>query len=80
LKTNKGITLEETREWIKKYFKEQWVEVQDCDIDFSKHEPISTGGSLHIHEERYNIGEDVYRLLYPIGEYSNPIIEILIKN
>ena len=73
------MTTEETREWIKKYFKEQWVEVQDCDIDFSKHEPINNGGSLHIHEERYHIGENVYRLLYVIGEDSDPIVEILNK-
>ena len=42
------------KEWIEKYFSEQWKEV-DVDIDFSVHEPISTSNSLHIFEERYEI-------------------------
>ena len=48
------------------------------DIDFKKHEPISTGSSLHIYEEQYTIDGNTYRLLY--GEYSDiPLIDILIK-
>ena len=48
------------------------------DIDFKKHEPISTGSSLHIYEEQYLIDGNTYRLLY--GEYSDiPLIDILIK-
>jgi len=69
------------KEWFDNYFKEQWDEVKDCDIDFSQHEPISTANSLHIFEERYCIGDDEYRLLYAIGDDSNtPMIEILKKN
>ena len=65
--------------WIKKYFKEQWVEVT-TDIDFSKIDPISTANSLHIYEERYEINDDEYRLLYTIGDKTNtPIIEKLEK-
>ena len=66
------------KEWIEKYFSEQWKEV-DVDIDFSMYEPISTSNSLHIFEERYEIENNTYRLLYAIGYDSDPNIEILIK-
>ena len=63
------------KEWIEKYFKESWEDVQ-TNIDFSKYEPISTGGSLHIHEECYEIDGEKYRLLYAIGS-NEPLIQIL---
>lgn len=66
------------KDWIEKYFSETWEEVK-TDIDFSKYEPISTGGSLHVHEERYEIEGEKYRLLCAIGYDSEPIIEILKK-
>ena len=66
------------KEWIEKYFSEQWKEV-DVDIDFSMYEPISTSNSLHIFEKRYEIENNTYRLLYAIGCDSDPNIEILIK-
>jgi hypothetical protein len=75
------MNLEETCAWIETFFKEQWIEVQDCEIDFSEHEPISTGSSLHIYEERYQISDDTYRLLYAIGSDSDePLIEVLKKS
>jgi len=64
-------------EWFKKYFSEQWVAVENNTVDFEKHEPISTSNSLHIYEERYCIDGDTYRLLYPIGDSSEPLIEKL---
>lgn len=65
-----------TQEWIKEYFKETWKEVK-TDIDFSKYNPISTGSSLHIYEERYEIEGKTYRLLYAIGYDGEPLIEVL---
>jgi len=65
------------KDWFDNYFKEQWVTVEDCDIDFEKLEPISTANSLHVFEERYEINGNQYRLLYAIGDTSNtPTIEI----
>lgn len=66
------------KEWIEKYFSEQWKEV-NVDIDFTKHEPIKTSSSLHIYEERYEIDDNVYRLLYAIGYDGEPNVEILAK-
>tara|TARA_R110002050_G_scaffold79261_11_gene169435 strand:+ start:26706 stop:26912 length:207 start_codon:yes stop_codon:yes gene_type:complete len=66
-------------EWIKKLFSEQWKEVVGVNIDFSKYEPISTSNSLHIFEERYEIENNTYRLLYTIGNDSKPNVEVLIK-
>ena len=63
------------KEWIEKYFKESWEDIQ-TNIDFSKYEPISTGGSLHIHKECYEIDGEKYRLLYAIGS-NEPLIQIL---
>ena len=58
--------------------KEIWKEIE-TNIDFSKHEPISTSSSLHIYEERYEINEETYRLLYAIGYDGNPLIEVLLR-
>jgi hypothetical protein len=66
----------DTKEWIEKHFSETWKEIE-TDIDFSKHKPISTSSSLHIHEERYNIGDKIYRLLYAIDNDGEPSVEIL---
>jgi transcription termination factor Rho len=63
------------KEWLDNYFKETWEEVNPG-IDFSQYTPISTSGSLHVHEERYEIEGKIYRLLYPIGK-GDPIIEVL---
>ena len=65
------------KDWLNNYFKEQWVVVENNTIDFEKHEPISTSNSLHIYEERYCIDGDTYRLLYLIGDSSEPSIEKL---
>lgn len=65
-------------EWIEKYFSETWEEIE-TDIDFSKHEPISISSSLHIYEERYEIDDNKYRLLYGIGYDEKPSVEILKK-
>jgi len=62
------------------FFKEQWIEAQDCEIDFSKHEPTDIRNSLHVYEERYQIGNDTYRLLYAIDSESEPLIEVLKKS
>ncbi len=64
-------------EWIKEYFKETWKKTK-TDIDFSKHEPVSTSNSLHIYEERYEIDGKLYRLLYLIGHEEEPSIEELL--
>ena len=64
------------QEWIEEYFKENWKEVK-TDIDFTKFEPISTSNSLHIYEERYEIDDKIYRLLYAIGYDGEPSIEVL---
>ncbi len=66
------------KEWIEKYFSEQWKEI-GVDIDFNKCEPISTSSSLHIFEERYEIENNTYRLLYAIGYDGDPNVEILVK-
>jgi len=67
-----------TKEWIDEYFKEQWVDINDCNINFEELKPISTSTSLHIFEERYSIDDKQYRLLYGISDDSNtPIIQIL---
>lgn len=66
------------KEWVEEYFKEQWTEVKDCNIDFEKYESISISNSLHVHERKYEIDGDTYRLLYAIGGASNtPLIQIL---
>jgi hypothetical protein len=67
-----------TKEWINEYFKETWKEIE-TDVDFSKHEPISTSNSLHIYEERYEIGGKIYRLLFAIGHEGEPLIEVLLS-
>ncbi len=64
-------------EFIKEYFKETWEEIE-TDIDFSKYDPISTSNSLHIYEERYEIDDKIYRLLYAIGYKEEPSIEVLL--
>ena len=58
---------------------ETWT-VVDSTIDFSKLEPVSTGNSLHIYEERYEVNGETYRLLYAIGDRDNkPQVEKLVK-
>lgn len=57
-------------------FNETWKEIE-TDIDFSKYEPISTSNSFHIYEERYEIDDKKYRLLYVIGYDADPSIEVL---
>ena len=70
---------EQMKKWIEKHFKEQWEEIK-VDIDFSKETPIETINSLHIIEYKYIIGDDTYRLLFPISDLdSEPLIEILLK-
>ena len=67
------------KEWIEKYFNEQWKDI-NTNIDFSKYEPISTSNSLHIHEERYKIENNTYRLLYSIGhDGDDPNVEVLVE-
>ncbi len=65
------------KEWIEKYFKEEWEEVES-DIDFTKLEPINTSNSLHLIEERYEVDGEQYRLLYSIP-FGGPLIERLVK-
>jgi hypothetical protein len=65
-------------DFMNKFFKETW-EVVETDIDFSKHTPSETRGSLHVHEERYDIDNEIYRLLYSLGHDYPPIIEKLKK-
>jgi len=60
-----------TQEWIKEYFNENWKKIE-TDIDFSKHQPISTSNSLHVLEKRYEIDGKIYRLLYAIGYDREP--------
>jgi len=60
------------------YFKDQWVEIE-TDIDFTDETPFETHNSLHIYEERYVIENETYRLLYVIGDNSEPLIEKLKK-
>lgn len=62
-------------EWFEK-FTQKWVDVIDCDIDFSKHEPTSVGNSLHIHRKEYSIDGVTYRVLFPI-DYDTPLIQKL---
>lgn len=57
--------------------KEEWEEVE-CDIDFTKLEPISTSNSFHLIEEKYEVDGTQYRLLYSIP-FGGPLIEKLIK-
>ena len=65
------------KEWIEKYFSESWEDIQS-DIDFSKYESIKTSNSLHVHEVRYDIDGEKYRLLYAIG-HEEPLVQILKK-
>ena len=65
-----------TLSWIERWTSQIWEPIV-TDIDFSQHTPISTS-SLHIHEDRYEIGGRTYRLLYPISDSgAEPLIEIL---
>ena len=65
------------QEWIEKYFSESWEDIQ-TDIDFSKYESVKTSNSLHVHEVRYDIDGEKYRLLYAIG-HEEPLVQILKK-
>ena len=65
------------KEWIEKYFSESWEDIQ-TDIDFSKYESVKTSNSLHVHEVRYDIDGEKYRLLYAIG-HEEPLVQILKK-
>jgi len=66
------------KDWIKKHFSEQWTDVENCLIDFTKYDPINTSNSLHIYEERYKINNKHYRLLYTISDSkSKPLIQTL---
>jgi hypothetical protein len=66
------------KDWIEKHFSEQWTDVENCLIDFTKYKPISTSDSLHIYEERYKIENKEYRLLYIISDLqSKPLIQTL---
>lgn len=67
----------ETKEWIENLFKDEWKDIE-TDIDFSKHKPISSTYGTHILEEVYNIDGERYRLLFQMGNYDNPIVQILI--
>lgn len=67
------------QEFLKNYLFETWKEIK-TDIDFSKYKPIDVKQSLHIHEERYFIDNETYRLLYPIDSDENYSVEILVKN
>lgn len=67
----------DTRDWIENLFKDEWKDIE-TDIDFSKHKPISSTYGTHILEEVYNIDGERYRLLFQIGNYDNPIVQILI--
>ena len=68
----------DTRDWIENLFKDEWKDIE-TDIDFSKHNPISSTYGTHILEEVYNINSETYRLLFHIGNYDNPIVQILIS-
>jgi hypothetical protein len=63
------------KEWLEKFTK-NWVDVIDCQIDFSKYEPTSVGNSLHIYREEYSIDGLIYRVLTPIGS-DTPLIQKL---
>ena len=68
---------EATLSWIERWTSQTWEPIE-TNIDFTKHQPISTS-SLHIHEDRYEIEGRTYRLLYPIGDIeAKPLIEILL--
>jgi hypothetical protein len=64
---------------------EEWIAVEDEEYERISHliesvplEPISEHSSLHIYEERYLIENETYRLISPIGEDENPLMEKLI--
>ena len=62
-------------EWLKKFTKE-WIDVTDCQIDFSKHETSHIGSSLHVIEKQYKIEGETYRVLWAIGS-DIPLIQKL---
>jgi hypothetical protein len=62
--------------WLEQFTK-NWVDVIDCQIDFSKYESISIGNSLHIYREEYSIDGIIYRVLTPIGGSDTPLIQKL---
>jgi len=53
----------------------QWEEIE-TNIDFSKETVISESSGTHVCEEIYLVNGDMYRLLYEIGNFENPQIEI----
>ena len=65
------------KDWIEEYFSESWEDIQ-TDIDFSKYESVNSSGSLHVHEMRYDIDGEKYRLLYAVGQ-EEPLVQILKK-
>ena len=66
------------KKFIEKYFNEQWIEI-DCNVDFTQLKPFKTASSLHVYEERYEVNNETYRLLYCIGDETAPMVEILMK-
>jgi hypothetical protein len=62
-------------EWFEK-FAQNWVDVDDCNIDFSKHEPTRIGDSLHVTEKQYNIDGTIYRVRSVINS-EIPLIQKL---
>ena len=65
------------KDWFDKFFSETWEDIQ-TDIDFSKYNPVKTSSSLHVHEMRYEIDGEKYRLLYAVG-HEEPLVQILLK-
>ena len=63
---------------MKERLSESWILVK-TDIDFTKHEPISTANSLHILEEVYEIDDTKYKVLHLIGNSSEPSVYQLTK-
>lgn len=51
-------------EWVKMFMSEQWITLENCEIDFSKYEPISSSNSLHVYQDKYYINGETYSLSY----------------
>ena len=69
--------------FLDKWF-ENWEDVDESMVDIildeaKKMEPIYTSNSLHLYEEQYNIDGETYKLIYAIGDDSEPNVQIKIK-
>jgi hypothetical protein len=67
--------------FLDKWF-EKWEDIEEQSMieivlnEAKKMEPIHSANSLHLYEEQYNIDGETYKLIYAIGDDSEPTVQI----